>query len=78
MMSFRKISDGLRRWLVGVIKEAVTPPVKPPPKSGHVQFMKFAAARSLLADGATVEQAAAAAGVEPEDLRHFISPRRRR
>jgi len=66
----------LRAWLVAVIKEAVTPPpAKPPAKSGHVQIMKIAAARSLLADGLTVEQAALAAGLEPADLRHFLHPR---
>ncbi len=68
----------IRDWLVAVIREAVTPPAKPPAKSGHVQFMKFAAARSLLADGLSIEQAAVAAGVEPQDLRAWLSPRRRR
>ncbi len=68
----------LRAWLVGVIKEGVTPPAKPPAKSGHVQFMKFAAARSLLADGLSIEAAAVAVGVEPADLKAWLSPRRRR
>ncbi len=64
----------LRAWLVGVIKEGVTPPAKPPAKSGHVQFMKFAAARSLLADGLSIEAAAVAVGVEPADLKAWLSP----
>jgi len=78
MTSFRKISDALRRWLIGAIKEAVTPPAQPPAKSGYVLLMRFAAARSLLADDLSIEQAAVAVGVEPEDLRAWLSPRRRR
>jgi len=65
----------LRAWLVATIREGVAPPAKPPAKSGYVQLMKFAAARSLLADGLTIEQAAVAVGVEPADLRHFLHPR---
>jgi hypothetical protein len=72
--------DKIRAWCVSVIKEgtAPSPSAKPPEKSGHVQLMKFAAARSLLGDGLTIEQAAVAVGVEPEDLRAWVSPRRRR
>ena len=71
--------DKIRAWCVSVIKEgtAPSPPAKPP-MSGHVQIMKCAAARSLLGDGLTIEQAAVAVGVEPQDLRAWISPRRRR
>jgi len=74
----KKITEKFHRWLVGAIREgtAAPPPVKPP-MTGHRQLMRLQAARSLVADGVTIEQAAAAAGVEPEDLRHYLSPRRR-
>jgi len=68
----------IRDWLVAVIREAVAPLAKPPAKSGHAQLMRLIAARSLLADGLSIEQAAVAAGVEPQDLRAWLSPRRRR
>jgi hypothetical protein len=79
MTSFRKISDALRRWLIGAIKEAVAPVERKKPLPGHVALMRLQAARSLLADGLAIEQAAAAVGVEPADLRHFLrvrAPRR--
>ncbi len=75
-----RVIEKIRAWLVAVIKEgtAPSPPAKPP-MTGHRQLMRFQAARSLLADGLTIEQAAAAVGVEPADLRHFLrvrAPRR--
>ena len=76
MTSFRKISDALRRWLIGAIKEAVTPVEKKKPLPGHVALVRFQAARSLLADGLTIEQAAAAVGVEPADLKAWLARRR--
>jgi hypothetical protein len=72
-----RVIEKIRAWLIGAIKEAVAPLAKPPAKSGHVQFMKFAAARSLLADGLSIEQAAVVVGVEPQDLRAWLSPRSR-
>ena len=77
MTSFRKLSDALRRWLIGAIREGVaSPPPAKPPLSGYRQLMRLQAARSLVADGVAIAEAAVAAGVEPEDLRHFLSPRR--
>jgi hypothetical protein len=77
MTSFRKLSDALRRWLVGAIREGVaSPPPAKPSITGYRQLMRLTAARSLVIDGVTIEQAAAAAGVEPEDLQHYLSPRR--
>ena len=72
-----RLIERIRAWLIAIIREgtAPSPPAKPP-MTGHRQLMRLQAARSLVQDGENIVQAAAAAGVEPEDLRHYLSPRR--
>ncbi len=65
----------LRAWLVSAIREGVAPVEQKEPMPGHVALMRLRAAASLVQDGENIVQASAAAGVEPEDLRHYLSPR---
>ncbi len=68
----------IRDWLVAVIREGTAPIEKKKLLPGHVALMRMRAAASLVQDGESIVAAAAAAGVEPEDLRHYLSPRSRR
>jgi len=77
MKFFARIRESLISAIAAGVRAAQPPPAAKP-VSGHILLMKIAAARSLLADGLTIEQAAVAVGVEPADLRHFLSPRVRR
>jgi len=70
-----RLISRIRAWLVSLIREAVTPIEKKKPLPGHVALMRLRAAASLVGDGETIARAAVAAGVEPEDLRHFLRPR---
>lgn len=75
MKRLKEISDALRRWLIGAIKEGTAQPPAKPPLSGHVRLMRFKAASSLLDDGMSIAQAAAAAGVDCEEFRRWVTPR---
>ncbi len=73
-----RVIEKIRAWLVAVIREGVAPVEKKKPLPGHVALMRLRAAASLVQDGENIEAAAAAAGVEPEDLRHYLPPRGKR
>jgi hypothetical protein len=68
-----KLSDRLRGWLVGAIAEGTKTVEQKPPISGHVRLLRLRAARSLIEDGASLDQVAAATGVEPEELRRWLA-----
>lgn len=73
----KNIIEKFRQWLVGAIREGVAPsPPAKPPLSGYRQLMRLQAARSLLADGVSIPDAARAVGIEPGDLRRWLARRR--
>lgn len=77
MRFFTRLRESLISAIAAGVRAAQPPPTKPK-MSGYRQLMRLTAARSLLGDGLTIEQAAVSVGVEPADLKAWLSPRRRR
>jgi len=77
MRFFARLRESLISAIAAGVRAAQPAPAKPS-ITGYRQLMRFQAARSLLADGLTINQAAVAVSVEPADLKVWLLPRSRR
>jgi hypothetical protein len=70
-----RVIKKIRAWLVAIVREGTKPMEKKKLMSGHSQLVRLQAARSLMRDGVSVNEAAVILGIEPQDLEYFLSPR---